>query len=119
MLITPFFYVEKVHSSLCIVTYLCTSSCTSSLKSSSGQDESVVDFDIEEYESTKRYHSKYHCLKDVHIVLYIDFTISENDKKESYLCFYYVLPILYEITNCSYDCFKRQTFIFKVFLYLL
>ena len=60
----------------------------------------MVYLDVEEYQSTKRYHPKHHCLKDVHVVLDVCFTVSEIKK---YIFHLYSEIEVFESINVDYD----------------
>ena len=71
--------VQKVKIIHIIFSYLCAST-VAPIESSSCDHKSMIDFDVKEYKSTEWENSKNHCLKDVHVVLDVCFTVSEIRK---------------------------------------
>ena len=57
-----------------------SASTVASIESSSCDHESMIDFDVEEYKSKKWQNSKYHCLKNIHVIFDVHFAVSENEK---------------------------------------
>ena len=72
--------------------YLCAST-VASIKSSSCDHESMIDFDVEENKSKKWQNSKYHCLKNIHVIFDVHFAVSENEKKSLGENLYYMMML--------------------------